>query len=395
MVKLCNKNECCGCEACFNACKAGAISMKEDDEGFRFPIIDSEVCLNCGLCEKKCPVLNLSTINKENKRVCYAAYSKNYEVRTESSSGGVFTCLAQVILEKGGAVFGTRLDEDCLGASIVEVTDISELEKLRGSKYMQSKVDDAYIRVKELLNDNRLVLFSGTPCQVEALYGFLGRKYENLFTIDFICYAVPSPKVWRKYVAYKENCRKDRVKKAYFRNKEKGWEDFGIKLCYENGSNEFNVFSQDYFGKVFKADLCFRKSCEQCQFRKEKRISDITIGDFWGIQTLCKEIDAYEGVSVLITNNEKAEKWLYEIEDTVFLKKVAFEDVLKRNPYFINSFRANKNRNAFFSGLDSIAYDGLVEKYAKERIGLRNKIVGFFERFKIWHRIKPILRKIF
>lgn len=196
---------CCGCSACAQACPKGCITMQADGEGFLYPVIDENTCIACGACEHVCPIKNTSP-EPTGEPDAYAAYSKNTEQRLESSSGGVFSLLAEEILQNSGVVFGAAMSEDCRKAQHIAVERQEDLWKLRGSKYLQSEIGSTYRQAENALKQGRRVLFSGTPCEIEGLHRYLRREYENLLCVDLICHGVPSAKLWEKYVSYRENC---------------------------------------------------------------------------------------------------------------------------------------------------------------------------------------------
>lgn len=221
MIEIKEKVECCGCQACYNICPKNAIEMVADEKGFKYPKVNKDKCINCGLCEKVCPILNKKTIENEPK--VYACYNKNDEIRMKSSSGGIFTLIAEEIIKRDGVVCGAAFDEQ-YGLSHQFVESIEDLEKLRTSKYFQSSIEDTYRKTKEYLLNGRYVLFTGTPCQIEGLLSYLGKQYDKLYTQDIICHGVPSPKVWRKYVDYRLSIDKKIPQSINFRDKkQQGW----------------------------------------------------------------------------------------------------------------------------------------------------------------------------
>ena len=232
MLEIINKSNCCGCHACYNACPQNAIIMRKDELGFRYPVIDQEKCIECGLCKKVCPVLNKKKIN--NQPIAYACINKNDNVRRESSSGGIFTLIAEKILDLNGVVFGAQFDEK-LNVSHAYVENKEDLYKLRKSKYVQSDIKDSYKKAKEFLDDDRFVLFTGTPCQVEGLYSYLRKDYNKLYTQDIICHGVPSPAVWKKYKEDVEKQKHMKVVNMNFRDKSNGWMLYFLK--YTDSTN--------------------------------------------------------------------------------------------------------------------------------------------------------------
>ena len=294
---------CCGCGACYNKCPVGAITMQENEEGFLVPVIDKNKCTNCGLCVKVCPSLNVQ-YNNTDKPECYAAMADD-EIRMKSSSGGIFTLLAEDILDKGGYVCGAAFDDNWDVHHII-VDNKNDLEKLRGSKYVQSDTEDCYKKIKKLLDEDKYVLFSGCPCQVAGLYSFLGKNYEKLYTVDILCHGSPSRGVWKKYL--NENFNKNEIKKINFRDKNKiGWSCSHCTISTKNGDD----IVTDDFTKLFHASINLRESCYDCKYSKKPRPADITLGDFWGISEYKKDLNDDKGLSFVLTNNEKG-KFLFD-----------------------------------------------------------------------------------
>ena len=340
------KNQCFGCNACYNICPVGAISMKEDDEGFLYPFIDKTKCTNCGLCKKACPSLNKSeTYNGNGKNPdCYAVMADD-EIRLKSSSGGAFTLIADYILDKGGYVCGVVWDKN--GKAIHKITnDKKEYEKMKKSKYVQSDPLNVYSEIKKLLEDNKLVLFTGTPCQVAALNVFLGKNYDNLLTVDLICHGVPSPKVWRQYL--KETINDEEFVNADFRDKNAGW-----TVYLTTTTTTTNVYKcdmqNDYYLKSFLKNMCLRPSCGTCPFTSTQRESDITIGDFWAIERFDKKLNDKKGTSVVLLNNEKGKKLFNNIKNSMpACIKVPLEYAYYYNITLYRTLPQHTNRQAFF-----------------------------------------------
>ena len=299
--------DCCGCGACYNKCPVGAISMQENEEGFLAPVIDESKCTNCGLCVKSCPSLNVQ-YNNTDKPECYAAMADD-EIRMKSSSGGIFTLLAEYILDKGGYVCGAAFDDNWDVHHII-IDNKNDLDKLRGSKYVQSNTENCYKQIKKLLDEDKYVLFSGCPCQVAGLYAFLGKNYEKLYTIDILCHGSPSPGVWQKYLT--ENFNKNDIEKINFRDKNKiGWSCSHCTISMRNGED---IVTDDYT-KLFHLSINLRKSCYDCNYSKKPRPADITLGDFWGISDHIKGLNDGKGLSFVLINNDKGKFFFNEIAD--------------------------------------------------------------------------------
>lgn len=370
MINIIDKKNCCGCNACVQHCPKSCITMQEDEEGFLYPIVDQEVCIDCGLCEKVCPVLNQGEERKPLQ--VYAANNTNEEIRMQSSSGGVFTLLAETIIQEGGVVFGARFNDDW--EVIHDYTETQEgLATFRGSKYVQSRIGDSYCQAEQFLKKGRKVLFSGTPCQIAGLNLFLRKEYNNLLTVDFICHGVPSPGVWKSYleelIALQGN-RKNSVlshskpiilnsirdiSRIEFRNKRLGWKKYSFALTLSvpvgHGTKNTVLLSEPYneniFMKGFLADLYLRPSCYACPAKCLKSGSDITVGDYWGIQNVMPEIDDDKGICCLMVNTDKGGQ-LLPSKEWIEYRNSDYSTVIKYNMACIVSVAPNLKRKLFF-----------------------------------------------
>jgi len=371
MIEIKEKRDCCGCNACYNTCPKNAIKMKVDEKGFRYPVIDKEKCIQCDLCSKVCPI----SINKkiENNPIAYACYCKDEKIRINSSSGGMFTLIASQIISECGLVYGASFDEK-FNIKHIKVDKIDDLQKLRGSKYVQSDIGNTFKEVKKYLDENRKVLFTGTPCQIEGLKCFLQKDYENLYLQDIICHGVPSPKVWNKYKEYRKNKDKEEPKKINFRNKKDGWSRYCLLFDYK--SREYkNTPSKDLYLQMFLQDLSLRDSCYDCKFKKFNRLSDITLADFWGIDNILPEMNDNKGTSLLIINSTKGQKLFDKIKEETIFKEVNLKEAIKYNPSMIHSVKYNAKRDSFFEELDNTSFDKIAKKYLKK--------ANFFKKFII------------
>lgn len=381
MINIEKKEKCCGCYGCYNICPKNAITMTSDSEGFEYPVVDKNKCINCGLCEKVCPSFNKKNVTS--KKQAYAAYNLNYDVRNESSSGGIFSLLAEKILEKNGIVFGATFDSNFMVHHIA-IKSVKDLEKLRTSKYVQSKIENTYRECKKELDNKKIVLFTGTPCQINGLYSYLQKNYENLYTQDIICHGVPSPKIWKKYLEYRRKTDKNQPLKINFRYKDDSWNLYKILLKYKDTAYKIE-HKNDLFMKTFLGNVGLRNSCYNCSFRGKNRISDITLADFWGIDNICPEMNDNKGTSLVVINSERGNELFNSLKDQIYCKNVNFEESIKYNTAMYESPRLNKNRSKFFEQLDNMEFDKLVEKYAtlpKENLLKR-----------VFHKLKFIFNK--
>lgn len=343
--------KCTGCSACLNICPKDAIYMGKDAEGFLVPRIDAKKCIHCGLCNKVCPALNgTSKENQYSLPKVYAGWNKDEKVRLKSSSGGVFSVLAEYFLKKKGYVCGASFDEKNKLGHII-ISSKKDLEKLRGSKYVQSEIGDIYKRIKKLLENNKWVLFSGTPCQAAGLKNYLGKEYEKLLVLDIICHGVPSPSVFKEYLKEVEEQNKKKISEIKFRDKSLGWKSPQLVLGTEGGENLIKkVLYDDIYGRGFLTNLYLRPACTDCKYSKWPKISDITLGDFWGIWKYKPELDDNKGTSLIMINNKKGQTILDEIKELLIsLEEIPPEIAINNNyPVFISSDK-HVNRDDFFN----------------------------------------------
>lgn len=375
MIENKDKSSCCGCEACVQCCPKQCISLHEDSEGFLYPQVGNAVCIDCGLCEKVCPVIHQGEASEPLS--CYIAINSNEDIRLKSSSGGIFTLLAEVIIREGGVVFGARFDEHW---DVVHAwTDTIEgLAPFRSSKYVQSRIGDTYREAKVFLKQGRKVLFSGTPCQIAGLKRFLRKEYDNLLAVDFICHGVPSPGVWRRCLKEtREQLRAQRgvgknsvpssidelpvITGISFRDKSNGWKKYGFRLRYaasEAAGNTVSAsaikeekellqpYTENLFMQGFLADVYLRPSCYACPAKSGRSCSDITIADAWGMQHFAIEYDDDKGACYVLENTKKG---------TAYMSICAFEqhtvdvDAIKQyNPSYVSSVKPHVKRSLFF-----------------------------------------------
>lgn len=358
MIDIKEKHNCCGCSACVQVCPKQCISMSADNEGFLYPQVDTAICIDCGLCEKVCPVINQN--EPREPLAVYAAKNNNEDIRLKSSSGGIFTLLAEQIISEGGVVFGARFNEKW--DVVHDYTETIEgLEPFRGSKYVQSIIGDNFKIAKQFLNNDRKVLFSGTPCQIAGLKRYLQKEYKNLLTIDIICHGVPSISIWGKY--------KNKVKKlassscedfnqlttlndVNFRDKANGWRHYMCTYSIVNvSSNQTNRLTfehtKDPYMQLFLSNYSLRPSCYYCPAKAGKSLSNMTLGDCWGIKRMENSFDDNKGVGVCVIHNNNNE--LLDIvlrESQCVILPSNYLNNFNRS-YYISSSAPN-NRQAFY-----------------------------------------------
>lgn len=340
MIRLKDKSDCCGCEACVQRCPVRCIGMKADTEGFLYPQTDPMACIDCGICEKICPVLNPGESRFPVK--VYAAKNRNEQIRAESSSGGFFTALAEAVIDEGGVVFGAKFNKHW--EVVHDYTETKEgLAVFRGSKYIQSRIGGQFEKTESFLDAGRKVLFSGTPCQIAALKLFLRKKYENLLTVDFACHGVPSPWVWQVYLDKMTDKKRKGIEHISFRNKRLGWKNFSFTLTFffagknESDSRVFlaEPFKDNIFMKGFLANLYLRPSCYKCPSKCFKSGSDLTMGDYWGIGRYYKKFDDDRGVSLVLVHTKVGGDLFAQLKidhfETPYCQAVADNEILEQS----------------------------------------------------------------
>lgn len=348
MIELKSKSDCCGCSACVQKCPKQCIAMEEDEEGFLYPIIDKETCIDCGLCEKVCPVINQYPKMSFDPKV-YACKNKNEDIRSKSSSGGLFTLFAEQALTESGVVFGARFSNDW--AVVHDYTEAVEgLAAFRGSKYVQSVIGDNYIKAEQFLKAGRKVLFSGTSCQIHGLHRYLRKEYDNLITVEILCHGAPSPGVFKRYLG---EVIKDKITDIQFRDKTNGWRQyqFVVKEQVNQNSKKETIrqtVPQNTFMLGFLSDLYLRPSCHACPSKSLSSKSDLTLADYWGIENIDPVFDDNKGVSLLLVNSNKGEEIFGLIKSTIDYFESTFEDALRGNPSLVKSALPHKKRDLFF-----------------------------------------------
>lgn len=374
---------CTGCAACGQVCPKSAVTMTANEEGFLYPHINEELCSNCGLCEKTCPINNVLKAGSEPGQTgpetkqagietkqagaghkVYACYSRDEDVRSKSTSGGVFTQLALITLADGGVVFGAGFDNGFKVTHIYAENE-KELDNLRRSKYVQSDIADSFIKARDFLKAGRKVLFCGMPCQIAGLKAFLSHDYPGLLACDLACHGVPSPKVWEMFLGYLQDAYKSDIKSVSFRDKATGWNDSSMKIEFKNGSRYIDRVKREIYSMGFGKSIFNRRSCYECKFRINNTKADITLADFWGIDKRGEtEYSDNKGVSLILTHTAIGEEALKRIGENTCIKERSFDEAVRFNPRLVSSVAEPAGRREFFGDMKAgLDFDRLRAKY--------------------------------
>ena len=344
-----NRDLCTGCGGCASACPKGCIRMEADAEGFLYPLVDQSRCVDCKKCQQACAVLHKPAVG-ETVQV-WATRNADLDIRRESSSGGVFTALAQAVICDGGAVCAAVYREDWTVSHKIAFT-VEELAAMRGAKYTQSHAGHLFAQLKALLTEGKTVLFVGTACQCAGLKVYLGQDYEGLILVDMICHGVPAPTVWKAYVRRRRELDANgaEVTAIHLRDKSTGWSRYAysVKFQYANGSEYCVPQGQDPYMRGFVTDLYLRPSCSTCSFKGIGRCSDLTLGDCWGIWDSHPDFDDNRGTSLLLVHTAKGQQLWNRLGNEFESVAFAAEDVTKYNPSAVSGSQAHAQREEFF-----------------------------------------------
>ena len=368
MINIKDKKDCCGCNACGDICPAGAVQFEKDEEGFLYPVVDARKCTNCGLCDKTCPQLHHKElkVNEFAEPKCYAATHKNFATLFDSTSGGAFSAMANVVYRKGGFVGGAIWNDDFTIRQYISA-DKNDLPKLRSSKYAQSDARGFYNAVKVALKTGKPVLVCGCPCQIFALKGFLGKCYDNLYLMDFICRGNNSPLVFRKYLDWQEGRNHSKIVYVKPKNKELGWRNLTTKLVFDNGNVIYDTKETSYFTKGYLSTNAYcRPSCYDCKFKGLPRLSDVTVADFWGANDLKlkQELDRNLGTSLVLLNNAKGMSLFDSAKTTMHVQELTWEQAKSGNAMWNSSLPPPRcDRKEFFEILNEQGFGAVAERF--------------------------------
>ena len=352
-VEIQDVYKCTGCGACYNVCPVGCIKMITDEEGFNYPIVDTDICISCGKCKKTCPISEKDNeIVLSGAKDVYACINKDKTVLKESSSGGVFTSIAKNILNSNGVVFGAVYDSK-FNVEHTYIDTEQDLCRMRGSKYVQSDIKNSFADAKNFLDKGKKVLFSGAPCQIAGLKSFLNKEYDNLITCDFICTGVPSPLIYNAYTNYYIEKYSKQPVDIKFRNKRKGWYNFDFCIDFENKSYSKSRFFDPYI-QGFYSHLFLRPSCYSCQFKGLNSGSDIKIADYWDVDKVHPNLNDYNGVSLVILSSSKAVSLFNAIKPELIFEKSSMDNAIKTNGSLSVIVKEPENRRLFFNEIKNM-----------------------------------------
>ena len=377
MIKVEYKKDCCGCSACYVICPQNCISMTRDSDGFLYPEIDKGDCIDCGQCEAVCPIINTS--HAQGKSDAWAVYAKQEQLVNESSSGGVFSVLAEAVINNGGQVFGAAFDEKWQ-LKTCKAETVEELAPLRKAKYVQCETNNAFNEIETLLRAGVKVLYCSTPCQIAGLLSFLDKEYDNLYTMDFICHGVVSPDVWQQYIA----SYKTTVECVNFRDKRKGWESNSVCLTLMDGKEIVESNADNAYMQAFLSGLSMRPSCFSCRFKGLHRTCDITVGDLWGAKYQCPDGYNEFGTSLVLTHGKKGQQLIDKCKDKLHIVNAPMPASIAFNGSIKESVEEPEKRGVFMEKYKEEDFNSIVQKC------LPSKKIS--PKPSLWNRIITILK---
>lgn len=364
MIDKVEVQDCVLCGSCINSCPVDAISFRKKSLDFNYPEIDLTKCIGCGKCEKVCPVLGKEMFPQEKFPIAYAARNKNSEMRISSTSGGIFIAAADNVIAQGGYVCGAIFDESFQVKHIC-TNDIAKVRQMMGSKYAQSDMCNTFDQIKELLEQDKQILFTGCPCQIAALTTFLGKKYSKLILMELICHGIPSNQMLQSYIELQEKKNGGKLIQFQFRNKNKGWHRSEVVAKFDNGRIYSSPITVDAYMRGFLGNTYLKESCYHCQFRKFQSGADLMLGDFWGAEVEMSELDDNTGISAVLVCSEKAKEFLFDLDVECY--NVEVEKVIRYNKNILESAVPNKNRVEFYQYASEKGYSSAINKFLWEK----------------------------
>ena len=357
MIEIQKKADCCGCGACAQVCPRSCITLTEDAEGFLYPVVSASDCIHCGACTLVCPMTAQAPASVQAPEG-YAAYAREDAVRSASSSGGIFTLLAREILARGGVVFGAAYDED-FSVHHIQIDTPEDLPRLQGSKYVQSRTEEAYRQAKHQLEAGKTVLFSGVGCQIAGLKAYLKKDYPQLYTVDVLCHGVPSPKVWRDYLREQQDAFGSGVEAVSFRDKSTGWTGYSMRLQFRDRQVYQSHHTEDTYLKFFLENISLRPACHSCRFKALPHSADLTLGDAWGIGSYMPDMTDDRGTSLVLVNSRKGQALFRAIETYMVFRPGEPDRLLPPWADSRTPVPPHPRRSLFFS---AVARDASMEK---------------------------------
>lgn len=366
IIQFEEKKDCCGCTACMNICPTQAITMKPDEDGFVFPKIDNDACIECGKCLKVCAYQNIP-VSENEPLTTYVAINKSKDVLSYSASGGIFGALANLIFERNGVVFGCAYNEEMEPKHIC-VENPLDIKKIQGSKYVQSDINTTYSQVEKYLNEGRWALYTGTPCQIAGLKSYLGKDFEKLITADIICHGVPSADFFKGYIKHLEEKSKGKIIDFKFRDKSKGWGKIGKVIYKKNDKTLEKVITPNtsYYYNYFLKGYIYRENCYECKYACGSREGDFTMGDYWGVEKVHPEVKTRNGVSVLLVNSKKGIALVDELSKYLNLTKSTFEQARKHNGQLNKPTAKSEKRDIIFKAWREGGYKAVAKQYYED-----------------------------
>ena len=384
MIKIHSKKDCSGCTACFSVCPKQAIEMVEDKTGNFYPSVNREKCIDCQKCNTICPILSTVSYNgcMEYDIKSFLAWNNDERIRKQSTSGGIFSALAISVLEHNGVIAGVHFDDDKKAVHTI-IDNENDLFQLYKAKYVQSDIQGVFNRVKSCLCNNVTVLFSGTPCQVAGLKSFLGKEYDWLITIEVICHGVVSQRIFDKYLLSLEAHSKKKISYYEFRNKTPGWKDYSSLIRYNDNSFSSIPKEEDTYLKGYlDYSLFLRPSCTECRFKGFPRVADITLGDFWGIESFYP--DDNKGISAVLVNSTKGEQLFSSVNSKIHYKEVEINSIISGNLSLVESTQLGEYSGYFYKHFDKTDFIDLIHKIEKKdyfnRLNYKEKIAYLIKR---------------
>lgn len=381
-ISIFNKEDCCGCTACEFSCPKNCIHMNNDKEGFLYANVDYDKCIDCGICINVCPLKGKNINVNTHKQDFYAMKNKDEIYLKASSSGGLFYEIYRSIIQQNGIVFGVKYDENL--EVVYSYSGSKEgYEEFRGSKYVQARLNDSYLKVKELLEKGVLVLFQGTPCHVDGLKYFLKKSYDNLITCDILCHGVPSPGLFKEYISFVEKKEKDKIKSINMKDKRNGWNNSIISMQLKNKRDYTYRKESKLWSELYYCNYATRPCCHSCKYTTYSRVGDITIGDLWGIEKYHNNFYDKNGVSLFISNTDKGRKIFDMIKNNMDYIPVLKKEI--EQPSLIEKVKPARDRKDFWKDYESYGFEYVIEKYLDYNLKsrLKNRIKSIIITLKI------------